>query len=112
MKKKIKDFDSWWEISKSQNKINKFRLKWLKENPPNPEDEDCGGDFWHVNQMVHEGEADDMCYENAREVFERTLEEGEEGKPTQCDSLYCDLDDIIWDGYNAALKIYQEKNKN
>lgn len=104
-KKKIKDFESWWKSSKSQDKLNKFQRKWLKDNPPNPEDEDCGGDYWCVNQMVHEGEADYMCYENAREVFERTLEDGEEGKPTQADSLYCDLDDIIWSAHEAALKM-------
>ncbi len=109
MPNKVKTFDQWWDSSKSQSKINKFRLKWLKENPPNPEDEDCGGDFWHVNQMVHEGEADDMCRENAEEVFERTLKEGEEGKPTQCDSLYCELDDIIWAAHEAALNIKRSK---
>jgi hypothetical protein len=102
-------FDAWWDAYNAQEKIDKFVRRWRKSNPPNPEDEDCGGDHWHVNQMVHTGEADEMCLETARDVFTRTLTDGEDGRPTQLDSLYCDLDDIVDAAYEAALAV---KNRN
>ena len=105
-----KKFDIWWKKFKAEARINKFVRKWLKDNPPNPEDEECGGDYWHVNQMIHDGEAFGMCYNISREVFERVLE-GEEAEPSQSDSLYCELDKIIWAAYYAALEIKAGEKK-
>jgi len=105
--KGFKDFADWWDKSKSQSKTDMYVKKWIKANPPN-EDDEPGGDHWHVNQMMHEGEANELCYEIAMEVFNRTLSDGEDAKPTQSDALYCGLDQIIWDAHSAALKLKKD----
>lgn len=101
------NFETWWEKSKCTKRVEDFESDWLKDNEPNEEEE--GGDYWHVNQMVHDGEAFEMTYEHAETVFNRVLNEGKEGQPGQMDSLYCELDDIIWDAGDAALKLYNKR---
>ena len=97
-------FEEWWKKNKQQKKVEKFVKRWLKANPPNSEDEEEGGDFWHVNRMIHDGDAEEMVYDTAKDVFDRTLQTGAAGKPDQSDSLYCDLDNIIWEAHEAAMK--------
>ena len=102
-----RSFDEWWNLTNCEKKIDKFVKNWLKTNEPN--EDECGGDYWHVNQMVHDGDAYEMTYETAEDVFNRVVSDGEAVKPDQSDSLYCDLDDIIQDCYEFALKIHRDK---
>lgn len=94
-------FETWWNNSGS-SKVSKIEKKWLKENKPNDPDDEEGGDFWCVNEMMHNGDAHEMTYENAKTAFEKGMN-GEDAD--QCDSLYCELDSVIWDAHAVGKKV-------
>lgn len=100
---KYKNFQDWWDKF-AQKKVSKIEKQWLKNNKPNDPDEEDGGDYWHVNQMMFDGEAHSMTYENSEEVFEKGLN-GEEWEMDMSYSLFCDLDDIINEAYQAGKSL-------
>lgn len=92
-------FGEWWR-KKAQKKVDKIEKTWLKSNPPN-EDEEPGGDEWHVNQMMHSGDAAEIAYDIAERVFLMGYE-GEKWEFNMGDSLFCDLDEVICAAYLAG----------
>ena len=99
-------FDDWWSKTGSA-KVSKIVNKWTKENEPNA-DEEAGGDYWHVNRMMHEGEAERMTEETAEEIFIKGAN-GEDWEPNQFDSFYnAELDAVIMEAYKAGKKNTKE----
>lgn len=99
---KWKGFSDWWD-KVAYKKVSKIEGRWLKENKPNDSDEDEGGDHWYVNRMMYDGEAHEMTAEIAEEVFEMGRK-GEAWEMNQGSSLYCELDSVIMDAYEAGRK--------
>jgi len=93
-------FGEWWN-KKASKKVEKIEKAWLKSNEPNDEEDDGGGDDWHVNQMMHAGDAHEMTYEIAERVFLIGYK-GKNWAPSMGDSLFCDLDEIIGEAYLAG----------
>ena len=93
-------FDNWW-VKVAMKKATKIENQWVKDNEPNDPNEEEGGDHWHVNEMMHSGDACEMTYEVAKEIFIKGYK-NEPWDMNQADSLYCDLDDIIADAYPAG----------
>lgn len=93
-------FGDWWNKN-AVKKVDKIEKKWLKQNEPNDPEEDAGGDHWHVNEMMHNGDAHEMTYDIAEEVFIKGYS-GEKWEYNQGDSLYCELDDVICEAYEAG----------
>jgi hypothetical protein len=100
--KNFKSFDEWWQ-NVAQKKVEKIENKWLKENEPNNPEDEGGGDHWHVNEMMHGGDASEMTYEIAREAWEK-IASGEVWEFGQESSLYCELDDVIIEAAKAAKR--------
>lgn len=103
-KKKVswRDFDQWWSLVAGP-KVRKMEAAWIKDNEPNDPDDDGGGDHWHVNEMMHNGDAEEMTAEISFEIFEK----GRKGEPwemAQENSLYCELDAVIEESYEAGKK--------
>lgn len=99
-KKSWSSFEEWWS-KVAQVKVDKIERSWLKDNEPNDPDDDGGGDHWCVNEMMHSGDAHEMTAEIAEEIFEK----GRKGEPWQMaqeNSLYCELDEIIEESYEAG----------
>lgn len=94
-------FGDWWNKI-AEKKVSKIESKWLKENEPNDPEEE-GGDHWHVNEMMYSGDASEMTYEIAKEIFILGYKK-ESWEMTQSDSLYCDLDEVIMMAYEAGKK--------
>jgi hypothetical protein len=103
IQKKIsyKNFSEWWDKVGSIE-VNKIEKAWLKNNEPNDEEDEGGGDHWCVNEMMHNGDAHEMTYENANNAYEKGLG-GEQ--MDQEDSLYCELDDVIYKAYEIGKKL-------
>lgn len=99
--KAYKSFDDWWNKVGSKE-VDKIEKSWLKTNKPNDEEDESGGDHWCVNEMMHNGDAHEMTYENAKDAYEKGLSGG---KMDQGDSLYCDLDDVIYKAYEIGKKL-------
>lgn len=100
-----KNFDEWWSRIASK-KVDKIEKSWIRKNKPNDPSEDGGGDHWHVNEMMHNGDAHEMTWEVCKEIFEKG-EKGEDWSFEQYDSLYCELDDVIDESYLAGRKIFK-----
>ena len=98
-------FDEWWNKIASK-KVDKIENKWLKENEPNDPEDDGGGDDWCVNEMMHNGDAHEMTSENAQPIFEMGAK-GKSWTMDQSDSLYCDLDEVIIEAYEAGKRKFQ-----
>jgi hypothetical protein len=100
-----KSFSDWWDKVGSKE-VDKIEKAWLKNNKPNDDEDEGGGDHWHVNQMMHNGDAHEMTYEKAEYAFEEGLK-GKKWTLKQDDSLYCDLDEVTIKAYEAgkALKV-------
>lgn len=96
-------FEDWW-TKVAQKQVEKIEKDWIKQNEPNDPEDDGGGDHWHVNQMMHDGEAFNMTYEIAERVFALGVK-GEEWTLTMSDGLFCELDDVICDAYEAGKKL-------
>jgi hypothetical protein len=96
-------FGEWWS-KKAEKKVSKIEKAWVSSNEPNGEEDEPGGDDWHVNQMMHDGDAHGMTYEIAEQVFLMGFK-GEKWEPNMADSLFCDLDDIIFDAYLAGKEM-------
>lgn len=95
-------FEEWW--AKAEKKVSKIQSKWIKKNAPNDPDDEPGGDDWHVNQMMHDGEAHYMTYEIAERVFLMGYR-GENWSPNMSDSLFCSLNEIIEAAYLAGKEM-------
>lgn len=93
-------FRDWWD-KKASKKVEKIEKKWVKENEPNDPEEDGGGDHWHVNQMMHDGEAYNMTYDCAEESFMQ----GFNGEYMNANRLYCELDCIVDEAYEAGKSL-------
>ena len=89
-------FQNWWEKTASK-KVTKIEKTWIKKNKPNIDDEP-GGDYWHVNQMMHDGEAYNMTYD----IAENSFLQGYNNEEHEPDGLYCELDNIISEAYEAG----------
>ena len=98
-----KTFEEWWG-KVAQKQVDKIERDWIKETEPNDPDDDGGGDSWHVNQMMHEGEAHNATYDIAEEVFKKG-QNNETWEMTMGDSLFCDLDSVIIESYEAGKKL-------
>jgi hypothetical protein len=107
--KNFKTFEEWWD-KVAQKKVEKIEKRWLKENEPNDPDDDGGGDHWHVNQMMHDGDAFNMTYDASEKAWNTAITGGE-WEMNQSDSLYCELDGIIVEAYETAKSI-QNKGDN
>jgi hypothetical protein len=97
-----KTFEEWWD-KVAQKQVDKIERDWIKETEPNDPDDDGGGDSWHVNQMMHDGDAHNATYDIAEEVFKK----GQNNEPwemTMGDSLFCDLDSVIIESHEAGKK--------
>lgn len=104
-KKTYTDFDSWWGLF-GEKMTSKIEKDWIKNNEPNDPDEESGGDHWHVNEMMHNGDAHEMTSEIAAGFFEKGLK-NESCDFGQCDSLYCELDSVTLAAYEAGKKLYK-----
>lgn len=93
-------FAEWWN-KKGGKKVSKIEKAWLKSNEPNADDEEGGGDDWHVNRMMHAGEAHEMTWDIAERAF-LAGHNGEKWEPDMGDSLFCDLDEVVNDAYLAG----------
>lgn len=93
-------FGEWWE-KKAVKKVDKIEKAWVESNEPNSDEDEGGGDDWHVNRMMHSGDAHELTYEIALQVFLAGYK-GEKWEPNMGDSLFCDLDDIIVSAYLAG----------
>lgn len=113
IKKNVEDpkdlFSDWWS-KVAQKKVDKIEKTWLKGNEPNDPDEDGGGDHWHVNEMMHNGDASEMTAEIAEEIFLKGYN-GEEWIGDMSDSLFCDLDEVISLAYEAGKNLHEQKEK-
>lgn len=98
--KSWKEFGDWWDAVGSKM-TSKIESRWIKQNEPNDPEEDAGGDHWHVNQMMHSGDAHEMTYEIAEKVFNHAKND-EPWEFCQEDSLYCELDDVIIEAHEAG----------
>jgi hypothetical protein len=98
--KAFASFADWWD-KVAQKKVDKIERDWIKETEPNDPDDEGGGDSWHVNQLMHDGEAHNATYDIAEEVFNKG-KNGETWEPSMGDSLFCDLDDVIFESYEAG----------
>jgi hypothetical protein len=96
------DFSQWWD-KVAQKKVDKIERAWISVNEPNDPEEDAGGDHWHVNEMMHSGGAHETTAEIAEEIFEKGRK-GEAWQMSQCESLYCELDSVIDEAYEAGRK--------
>ena len=94
IKLKYSNFDEWWGKIASK-KVDKI------ENDP---EDDGGGDDWCVNEMMHNGDAHEMTSENAQPIFEMGAK-GKSWTMDQSDSLYCDLDEVIMEAYEAGKRL-------
>lgn len=92
-------FSEWWD-KKARKRVLKIEKAWVSSTEPNGEEEG-GGDDWHVNRMMHDGDAEGMTYDIALRVF-LTGYRGEKWEPDMGDSLFCDLDSVIGDAYLAG----------
>lgn len=99
-KKVYKSFGDWWEAVASK-KVAKVEKNWIKNNEPNDSEDEGGGDHWHVNEMMHEGGAFEVTAELAEEVWNKGSS-GEKWEMTMGDSLFCELDDVIFEAYEAG----------
>lgn len=93
-------FNDWYSKVASK-KVDKIEKKWTKENKPNDPDEEEGGDYWYVNEMMFNGDA----HENTSEIAEQVFLKGYNNEPwemNQGDSLYCELDEVIELAYQAG----------
>jgi hypothetical protein len=97
---KFKSFDEWWD-KVAQKKVDKIEKEWLKENEPNDPEDDGGGDHWHVNEMMHRGDASEMTCEIASEVWDLASAD-KNWRMDQTHSLYCELDSVIMEAGEAA----------
>lgn len=95
-------FGNWWN-KVAEKKVNKIEKKWLKENEPNDPDDDGGGDHWHVNQLMHDGEAHNATYDIAEQAFIKGYNQ-ENWEMDMSESLFCDLDSVIHEAYEAGKK--------
>lgn len=93
-------FREWWD-KKAGKRVSKIEKAWIKENLPNDPDDEPGGDDWHVNQMMHSGDAHEMTWDIAERAFLAGYL-GEKWEPDMSDSLFCDLDSVIEDAYLAG----------
>lgn len=92
-------FQDWWGKTGSK-KTYKIESAYLKENPDyDPEDDDMT-DSGCVHRMMHEGEAENMTYESAEIAFIQ----GYNKEKFDAGGLYCELDDVISDAYEAGKK--------
>jgi hypothetical protein len=90
-------FKDWWGKVGSK-KTCKIESAYLKENPEyDPEDDDYS-DGGCVHRMMHEGEAENMTYENAEVAFIQ----GHNKEKFDGGYLYCELDAIISEAYEAG----------
>ena len=97
---KFKSFGYWWD-KVAKRKVSKMENDWIKTNEPNDPDEDSGGDHWHVNEMMHRGDAHEMTAEIAEEVWGAGAT-GKEWEMNMGNSLFCELDEVIMDAYQAG----------
>ena len=95
-------FSEWWD-KVAQKKVDKIERAWISVHEPNDPEEDAGGDHWHVNEMMHSGGAHETTAEIAEEIFEKGRK-GEKWQMSQCESLYCELDSVIDEAYEAGRK--------
>lgn len=94
-------FREWWK--KAGKRVLKIEKAWVKKNPPNADD-GPGGDHWHVNEMMHGGDA----YNTVVEIAERVFMMGQRGEFWEMgmeDSLFCELDGVIEDAYLAGKEM-------
>ena len=105
--KSYKNFSEWWDEVGSIE-VNKIEDDWLKNNEPNDEEDEGGGDDWCVNEMMHNGDAHEMTYEKAEHAFEEGLK-GKKWTLKQDDSLYCDLDEVTIKAYEAGKTLKVNK---
>lgn len=96
-------FSEWWE-KKADKLVTKIEKAWIKSNKPNDEDDEPGGDHWHVNNMMHSGDAHEMTYDIAEKVFLVGFS-GDKWEPSMGDSLFCDLDMVIEAAYLAGKEM-------
>jgi len=99
-------FNEWWDAV-GQQEVSSVEQAWLKDNEPNDPDDSGGGDYWHVNQVMHEGEAHNTTHEIAERVFNMGLD-GEEWEPNMSDGLFCDLDSVVDHAYSAGLEVFRK----
>jgi hypothetical protein len=104
---KWKTFEEWW-VKVAQKQVDKIERDWIKETEPNDPNDDGGGDSWHVNQLMHDGEAHNATYDIAEEVFKKGVN-GEAWEMTMGDSLFCDLDSVIIESYEAGQTLCKKK---
>jgi len=95
-------FGEWWS-KVAQKKVDKIEKRWIKQNEPNDSDIEGGDDHWCVNEMMHNGDAHNMTYENAEQVFIKGYN-GETWEFSMSDNLFCDLNSVISEAYEAGRK--------
>lgn len=102
-KKTFTNFESWW-TKIAEKKVSKMEKAYLKEYPDYDPEEELGGDSSYVHAMFHEGEAHNMTYDIAEEVFNKALS-GEKFNLDQTHSLYCELDEVITEAQQAGYDL-------
>jgi hypothetical protein len=90
-------FNDWWAKVASK-KVEKIESAYLKENPDyDPEDDDMS-DSGCVHRMMHEGEAENISYDESQTAFIQ----GFNNEKFDAGYLYCELDDIVAEAYEAG----------
>ena len=97
----FEQFDQWW-TEVALPRANYFIDAHLEEYPDyTVDDVEDYTDFGCVHRMVHEGEVEGMLWETCQEVYQK----GFYGEPWSMDmsySLFCELDEIIEQSYEAG----------
>ena len=101
------DFDEWWD-QVAHEKVSTAQDEWMKDNEPNEDPDEPGGDYWFRNQMMHDGEAHRMTSESAEEAFDAGLN-GEKWSLGYDNALGIDdLDAVIRSAYEAGKHLAKQ----
>lgn len=101
------EFDNWW-AKNGEKRLNKIVKDWKKHNIPNDDDDEGGGDYWHINNAMWNGDFFDAIPETSFEVFKKGFSK-EEWQMDQSETTYDEnLDRIIIDAYEAGKQISQK----
>ena len=93
-------FNVWWE-QVGEPKASKMVEEHCREHEPNDPDDSAGGDSWHVNDLMHSGEAVEQIAERAGGLFKKGRA-GEFWEMTTSDTSYCELDEVLEEAYEAG----------
>jgi hypothetical protein len=105
---KLMEFDTWWK-DVAEPRMNYFIDAHLEEYPDFTEDDvEDYTDFGCVHRMVHTGETGRILWDICEEVFDKGYN-GIEWELNMSNNLFCNLDAIIEQSYEAGQRAAQNE---